>query len=471
MAGSKVRLRFILENANITPMLTVKHRLMSRALGMLLATCAAPAPALAESLNYAAAVDMALRQHPAMEASRARVAQAVAARAEADAARLPGLTLSETVSRSDDPLNVFGARLGQRVVDAADFVPSALNHPDAATDFNTRIELTYALYSGGRIDAGRKSATALLEAARSGDAAARQEIAFQVLAAYEGVHASRAGVAVASETSATAEAALKSAESLYRQGMGVKSDLLQARVAREEARLGEIEAGHALDAAYDRLRQWLGLAPMETLEIGPPLSPESLAADPEAQVPDSHPRLAALRHRLDASGAAMAGARAASLPSVHLMARQDWHDNQLGFDADAYTVAGMVSWKAFDGGAARAARDRARAGQDEARAELARARQELSFQLAEARRAEREAAARIASRTLAQEQADEARRLVLKRFENGLATMVEVQAARTQSARAQAELVAARYQHKLHRAAVLLAQGRMDPTHFTQESR
>jgi outer membrane protein TolC len=429
--------------------------------------------AQAQTLDYPAAVELALRQHPGMLASRARVAQAAAALDEAGAARLPSVTLSAALSRSDDPLNVFGAKLTQSSVTAADFVPSTLNHPDAANDFNTRIELAYPLYSGGRIEAGQRGAAAMLEAARSGDVAARQEIAFQVFAAYEGIHAAHAGIEVAGSALETAESALKSAEAQYRQGMGVKSDVLQARLAVEDARLARVEAGHARDAARDRLRQWLGLAPEDALEVGAQFDPGAPldSAEARAQMRATHPRLVALRHRVDASRADHDAARAGRLPKVNLMARQDWHDDELGFDANTYTVAGMVSWSAFDGGAARAGADRAQARGDEARAELARVENEVAFQIKDALRAASEATTRLESRTLAVAQAEEAQRLVRKRYDHGLATMVELLAARTRHSKARAELVSARYQLKLRRAGVLLAQGRMEPETLMQESR
>ena len=60
------------------------------------------------------------------------------------------------------------------------------------------------------------------------------------------------------------------------------------------------------------------------------------------------------------------------------------------------------------------------------------------------------------------DQAREAQRLVKKRYENGMANLIELLTAQAQLDKARADLVAARYQQAAQRAELKLAVGVLD---------
>lgn len=437
--------------------------IMSRKINTLLLAMAFALPAAAEPLTFKQCVAEALAANPDLSASGARIGQADAALAQAERAGLPRINLSLTATRTNDPLGAFGLKLGQGQVDpATDFTGPALNNPDPINNLNTRIEIAAPLYTGGQLAAQTTQARAATRAARQGDVALRQQLILQVAQAYQGVHAARAYLKVGEESVKAAEEYLRVTESLLKQGMGVKSDLLTARVNLEDARLRVVEARRKEAGALDQLKLSMGRPLTEAIEIGDSHVTAMPAGDETAwldQARQNHPGLLALREQKEAARAQVEAARAGRRPQLNVMARQDWNDESLGLSASSYTVAGVLSWNAFDGGVTDAGIDRASAGYNEVDARLRQAESGVVFQVREARRQAQESETRLAARQAAVADAEEAQRLTRKRYENGLATLVDLLAVQAQLDKARAELVAARHDIEISRIELKRAVG------------
>ncbi|MGC8854395.1 MAG: TolC family protein [Halothiobacillaceae bacterium] len=452
-----------------------KQALRPLVLGLMLAMVGQAA--LAETLSFQQCVERALSQNPDIEVSQAQIDQAQAAVRQAEANHMPKVNLSLTGTYTNDALNAFGLKLGQRQATFGDFgagefnpadpnvlkiAPRDLNHPGGTGNVNTRIEVLVPVYNGGMVESYVRQARAYTRAAQAGDAHARQMLIKNVLMAYQGVHTARAYVKVGEQAQAAAEEYVRITERMQQQGMVVKSDVLTARVHLDDVKLQLARARNAEAAALDQLHLLLGMPLEAPLDVGPELAPLPLQGElPELQqkAKDGHPALQAMRHQLEGVTANVDVARAGLLPQFNVMLRQDWNDQALGFESSSYTVAGVLSWNAFDAGGTSAAVDRAQAARIETAAKLRQAEEGIQFQVREALRKSREADKAVAARELAVELADEAQRLVKKRYENGLATMVELLAAQTQLDKAQADLVAARYEQVVQRAELKRAVG------------
>lgn len=437
--------------------------------------------ASADTLNFAQCVDTALKQNPALSASRAQVQQAEAGLAQARGSRMPKVTLSINAVRTNDALSAFGLKLSQRGATFGDFgagqfdptnpnvlsvAPQNLNHPAAVNNFNTRIEAQLPLYSGGMIEGYIEQAQALIKAAQQGDESARQQVIFQVLQAYEGVHAARAYVNVAKQGEIAAASYVKTIDSLLKQGVVVKSDLLSARIHLEDVRVNLAQAQNTEAAALDQLHMLLGLPFSQPLDVGAQVTPATLPGkidELRAQALSGNPGLNAMRNQLQASQAGVKVAKAGLYPQFGVMARQDWNDQNAGFNASSYTLGGMLSWNVFDAGTVRGAVDRAAAGKAELAARLQQAESGVAFQLEDAWRKSDEAGRRVSLREMASTHAEEALGLVEKRYNNGVTTITELLAARAQLDKARADVVAAKYDLATQRAALRLALGKLEP--------
>ena len=420
----------------------------------------------AETLNFKQCTEAALSQNPDMAISRAQIEQAEAGVREAKGNRMPRLNLSLTASRTNDALNVFGTKLTQRRVLPSDMADPTLNNPSPINNFNSRIELLIPVYNGGQVESYVRQAQAFTRAAQSGDRVARQKLVKQVLMAYQGVHTARAYIKVASEGQAAAEESVRITEKLHKQGMAVKSDILSARVSLEDMRIKLIEARNTEATALDQLNLLMGRPLGTPLNVADPVSPTLMSGDDAAlrkQAAETHPGLRALREQVDAARAAVEAARAGKSPQFNVSLRQEWNDRTLGFDSNATLMAGVLSWNAFDGGTLQAGVDRAEARRSELAAKLRQAESGISFQATDARRRALEAEERVAVRQLSVEQAEEARRLVKMRYENGVAPLIELLSAQAQLDKTRADLVAARYDLAVTRAELRLAVGVLEP--------
>ncbi|MBI5329180.1 MAG: TolC family protein [Betaproteobacteria bacterium] len=416
----------------------------------------------AETLTLRQAAEAVLHQNPELAVSQARVQQAESGLKQAQGAQMPHVRLSVTASRTNDALGAFGLKLGQQRITAADFVPATLNSPDAINNVNTRVEVQAPLYTGGQMQAQRREAEALVRASRDGDEAARQQLLLNTLKAWQGVHLARAYLQVAEQGRAAAAEALRVADSLHKQGAAVKSDALSARVNLEDAKLRVSEARRLEADALDRLKLLMGRPLGETLEVGAeflPALPPGVDEDLRAQALNQHPALKALRAQVDAAGAGVEAARGARRPQISALARQDWNDKSLGLDAASYTLAGVLSWNAFDGGVAKAGVDRAQATRLEQAAKLRQAEDGIAYQITEARRRALEAEERLSARQSAVQQAEEAQRLTQLRYQNGVTTLVDLLAAQAQLDRTRADLAQARFDRAAARGEVLHAAG------------
>lgn len=450
------------------------HKIRVSKLAGLLCLCCAMGAAWGADLQEC--VDIALNQNPDILVSQSQMAQAQAGLNQAKGQRMPKLTASMTGTRTNDALNAFGLKLSQRGATFNDFgagqfgaglnvAPTNLNYPDAVTNYNTRLEMLIPLYNGGMISGYVDQAHAYVKAANQGDLAARQQVIFHVIQAYQGVHAARAYVKVTRQAQAAAEAYLKMTQNLLHEGVVVRSDLLSAQVNLADLKVKFAEASRSEAAANDQLHLLLGMPLGQALEIGPDFTPKPLPGDVASlqnQAVETNPGLMAMRAQLDAASAGVKVARADYYPHFNAMVRQDWNATTPRQSAASYTVAGVLSWQVLDFGATRGAVGRAEASRNELLAKLKQAEDGVRYQVVDALRGVNEAQLRVDARSSAVVQAEEAQRLVAKRYENGVTTMVEMLSIQAQLDKARADAVAAQYQLIVQRSALRLATGQLD---------
>jgi outer membrane protein TolC len=467
--------------------LHIKYQPVLSAAGLAIALLSY-APAHADSLNltqaailspplsFSECVEIALKQNFDLISSRAQIDQAQSGLDQAQANRMPKLTASINAMGSNDALNAFGMKLSQRNATFNDFglsqytgtgsvAPDSLNNPGFVTNVNTRLEVQIPVYTGGMISNSIKQAQAYIKAARNGDIAARQQVIFQVLQAYQGVHTARAYLVVSKQAEAAADSQVNMMEKLVKGGVIVKSDLLSAQVRLQDVRIQRMQAENAVSNALDQLHLLLGMPLTAPLNVGASVNIKAATMTTEAlhqTAIANNPGVNALRQQVEASAANIGIAKAAYKPQVGLMLRQDWNAPTLGFSANSYTVGGTVSWTAFDGGITSAIVARARAAQTAITAKLAQAEAGVAYQVEDARRKVSEAEHRLSARHLGEHQATEAASLVNKRYINGVATITEQLAAQAQLDKARADVVAAEYDVAIQRANMKLVLGQLE---------
>lgn len=374
---------------------------------------------------------------------------------------LPTVRMEGSYLRTTDPLNAFGFVLRQRSVTPAAFAPSQLNDPDPTGNLTTGLVLEQPLFNA---DAwlGRRAAGAALDAARAAEDWSRSGTALDVVRAYWGAVLAGEQVRTLAVADQSARAHLSQAEALVRQGMATRSDALLA-----EVRTGEIEADllSARNAAVQARRQLAVLLgePGDTLFTLPDSirAPSAAAVDPG---PDSasgeRSDVRAARLALSATQADARRAQSLYLPRVNGFGRLDWNTPDRPFAGQTgWTFGVMLTWSPF-AGASELAESRAAAGRRsaaEARAEAAAANAVLEQSAAED--AYRVAQARLAIAERAVAQAEEAHRIVSRKYDGGLATVSELLTAAAVETGARLNASNGRYQALIAQAALRRARG------------
>jgi outer membrane protein TolC len=387
---------------------------------------------------------------------------------------LPTVRFEAGYVRTTDPIGVFGAILRQRTIAPPNFDPERLNHPDAVGNYQGGVVIEQPLFNGDAW-AGRRAALSAADAAGASADWTRVAMHVDVIRAYYGAVLATERAATLGAAARAAHAHVSQAESMVRQGLVTKSDALLAsvRAGDVDSQLAEAE-GNVL-IARRQLAVLLGRDGLQsdTLPALPAVLPGAarirvvVAADTETVVAAPRADVEAASRGADAASGDALRARLAFVPRINSFARYDWNSpSRLYAGERNWTVGVMASWTVFAGAGdisdVRASDGRALAAQAEADAAAANARLEAQQTLT----ALTVALTRLDIAERAVSQSAEAHRIVARKYEGGLATVVELldaQAAEIQSALA---LSQARWSTIVAAAERRLAIGR-DPASLT----
>jgi len=417
-----------------------------------------------ETIDFPAAVRMALERNPGLAATAQQIEAARAQQRGARGALFPRLDLNVEASSTDAPLGVFAGKLSQQRVTVQDFDPARLNSPDDFDNVKTSVRLSWPVWQGGALWAGKRQAKSALEAASHSYGMSRQKLTLDVLTAYTGAHEAKAQLKASEEALQAAEQHAKVTRAQREQGMAVESDVMTAEVHRLNAEVQLHRARNALADAMDRLRVLLNLESGAPLTLGPvPVIPP-LDADLESlqrTAVESRPDLLALRASIRAQQAAVRVRQAAFYPSVQLMAQQEWNDSKLALENENTLVAGVVQMNLFAGGADKAAVDGARAQLARLQYQLESAQRAYRAEVARAWRGREEARSRAVAQKEAERQAAEALRIVELRYKAGLERTVDLLQAQARLDAARAQRIHTDFELILAEARLRMAAGRL----------
>jgi outer membrane protein len=420
-------------------------------------------------LSLQQAVTIALEKNPERKAALADTRAASADVKEARSFLLPHVTFSETATRGNDPVYVFGSKLRQQRFTTADFAPNVLNTPTPFGNFSTRFGGTWNLFDSFA------SWRAVNRAERVKDAAGHQlertdqEILFRVVDSYYGVLLARKQLEVGEQSMKTAQAILDRSKDRFESGVAVESDFLSAQVRLATRKQELIRAQNNLALARAQLSTSMGVSTENDFDPAEALAEKNLPAttleEAEKKAMEMRPDLKHIRSEEAAQQQSVSIAKSSFGPRVNAFA---------GWEADNPTflaggggnnwLAGIeVQFDLFKGGAKRARLSHERAMQEKVAAvkEMATDATRLEvrrayYGLDAARQQVEVARASIAA-------AQESLRINQNRYDSGLSTITDLLAAEEAARRSQAEYWEAVYRYHTGYANLELASGTLNP--------
>ena len=411
-------------------------------------------------------INTALENNYALQAKREDVEAAKAGVGKATSYFLPRLDVSETWMRSDNPVMAFGAKLNQKRFTAADFSIDTLNEPAAIDNFNFRVQATQPIFNGGKEIVGFRRAKLGAQAADKDFDRARQETVNKAIQAYYGVALAGEYVKVASLAYRDAKGHEDLAQKFYGQGMLLESDLMLAKVRVAEMKELLIKAKNQEATAKAALNLVMARPQDIDFAVAEPLEYKEFGWDLKSLQDE------ALKNRPDLQGMQLnvknmdCGVRLAKtdyLPNLNFVARYELDDpNFFSGHGSSYTLLGMVSWNVFDGFLTTNSVREARARANSTRHMYDQMREGVLFDVRRSWYNLQEARERIDATSASVKEAEEALRVLEKRFQAGLAKTIDVLDAQTALTRARTDRVQALYDYNVSAAAVNLAVGRAE---------
>ncbi|HSB05541.1 MAG TPA: TolC family protein [Thermodesulfobacteriota bacterium] len=417
-----------------------------------------------ETLTLSLAVDKALKNNPLIRITLSGREIADAQLREVRAGWFPLLQFSETFTRGNNPVFVFGSLLEQARFTQQNFQLPALNDPDPLSNFRTAISLRQTLFDQLQTYTRVTQARLGQQQADLQKAMVEQQVRFEVIRSYYGVLVAHAKKGVAEEAVKMAESVVKWTRDRFQNGLVVQSDLLAAEVQLAEFRQQQIDAVGDVAVAYAVLNTMMGL-PIETSQK---VTGELVEIRFEALQREELIQLA-LTHRPDYVRAGnnirlnkegVIGAKREYLPRLDLFAVYGGSGRDLSSGSSDYTISANLTFNLFDYG--RSARlSKARAAESMAAAEQEHLSNQIRLEVARAYQQHVSARERLVVAGQVIDQATETLRIVQNRYREGLTTITEVLRAETALVRARLNLVAARYDHYVSYAHVLLSVGKL----------
>jgi outer membrane protein TolC len=441
--------------------------ILNRASNLVLISCIFSASVWAqEPLTLKHAIQIALKQSPAVEGAQADVDDARAGLTLARTQYLPQINFTEDLSRGNDPVYVFGTRLRQHQFTEADFALESLNKPDAVGNYSTRVSGRWLLFDSFRTQKSVHGADLMKKSAASSAEAVDQKVVLDVVQDYQGVLYAERQVEIAQHESETAVALLSSVDDRVRAGLAVESDRMLARVSVAARKQGWIAAEGDLELAWAQLRFAMGTPGLQSSAIRPidekGFPDKNLEED--LQTAMVHRRdLEATEEVRAAQAAAESSSRLSFGPSVS--AYGNWEDDRqtLGGNGGDNWVSGIQIGVDILPFGKRAQLTREKAEKARVDVEQSRCQQQIRLQVSQAHIQHVTAALSLETAKSATEQAAESLRIVKNRYDAGLASMTDVLRAEDAERDAQMNYWHAVYGNAAAYAQLLFATGTLTP--------
>lgn len=272
------------------------------------------------------------------------------------------LELSQAALRSNDALNIFGYKLQSREATFADFgfkqfsgsnymlEPNDLNNPSDRNHFQTKIEYTLPLYTGGKIEQYGKITQALHAMSTLDKEALILQKIYELKKSFFAISLLDAHLyTLHMIASNTAKLEAKTA-AMMEEGYVKKVDLLevQSKQADVERLIHQAEANRALLYAFI---SFLVDEPVTQISRNDEEAPMLLSSD--AHILSDNLEIKKAEQGVEISKMGIALQQSAFLPQVGAFANYGSSDDKLLNDFsknDAYTVGLQVKWNLFNGG-------------------------------------------------------------------------------------------------------------------------
>ena len=371
-----------------------------------------------------------------------------------------GLRVTQTGERSADAALKQVRGKNSITAEVSDTLrTSKTRDEDAQTSNSLSVSARLPLYSGGANEASIASGEIGTRMARLTTERAREDLKYEVTAAYwDAVEASKK-IEVQRDTVNKYDAHLKNVTALYEAGAQAKIDVLRSSVELSNARQELTRAENAYAVNLAALRNLLNISRTEPLTLTSEVAYQPFETTMENCIlyaNRSRLDLAEERMKVQQKELAVESARAGKKPTVSLTLGtglssqfQPRHDTSTDVSASV-----GVSWNIFDSGVTSGAIEAAEAERDIALLTLKKTEETIDLNLRKAYLNMREAEQRFTATGDAVRQAREDYHIANERYRAGEGILLDIIDAQTALSAAETNAISARYDYARYRAQV-----------------
>lgn len=421
-----------------------------------------------EPLTLQDAVAIALERSPQRKIVVAETHVTKTDVSQAKSAFLPHVVFAETITRSNDPVYVFGTRLRQSRFTAADFELNRLNQPAPIGNFATRFSAQWNLFDSFASSLNLHRARQLGEAASDRLAWADQQTVFRVIQAYYGVLITDRQLDVAQQADETAKAVVEESRARVDSGTAVESDLLAAKVNLATRDEELVRARNASSFARAQLNISMGVSLDRDYHVAQALTerklPEIALNAAEERAIQDRPDLRQVSRQVEAQKTSVQIAKSAFGPKLDVFAASELDNASFFGNGNNNWLAGVeLKIDVFSGGQKRAQLSREKALLDAASATRQMTEDNVRLEVRRAFYDWDSARQTIEVARAAVAQAEESLRISRNRYEAGLTTITELLKIEDSVRGAQTAYWEALYRYNVSYAALEAAIGSLGP--------
>ncbi|OYW20244.1 MAG: hypothetical protein B7Z54_01690 [Sphingobacteriales bacterium 12-47-4] len=332
---------------------------------------------------------------------------------------------------SNNALNVFGFKLQQQSVQASDFDPVKLNDPGSYSDFTTKLLVKQPLLNLDMMQA-RKAAKGQAKVYQLVQNRTAQAIGLQVELVFIQLQSTYEAEGVLQQAKMAADSLYTFIQNRVEEGLLQRSDALNVQVWQSslQAQLAETKSG-LLDLS-DRLSLMMGVKGGSLYRVDPLKETENAYSFLDS-LPAQRADLLAMEKAIDASGKMIRSTKMAFLPRINAFGSYQFNDNSaLGMKSGSYLAGLQLTWDIFKGHQVKNKTRTQSLEQLRMMQELGVRKEQGQVELDQVARQYADALVSIQRQETAIQFASESLRILLDRYEQGLANSTDVLLAQTQ---------------------------------------
>ena len=230
----------------------------------------------ANEINFEDALKKTLTNNNELKAKKLDIETSKVNLQNAKGYELGTLTFNENIAKTNNALNAFGMKLMSREAQMSDFgftsgsfgqimtimpsqeigniQPTALNYPEARTNFETKLTYEVPLFTGYKLQNAKTMSELQIKANEAKYKFDEKQLSLEVLKAYNGAVASKYFIDATKKAKETTNSFVYLASEMFKEGFATKIDVQQAEVYDMKINSNMIEAKNQYSLAIAYLK-------------------------------------------------------------------------------------------------------------------------------------------------------------------------------------------------------------------------